>query len=124
MNLHQMASGAIGRVNPFVTASIEVSIPSVSTLDDGTRVPAYAAPVSVSCQRQSLQYSDIAQLDGLNIQGIRDKIYLNGDWNAIVRPDRKGGDLITMPDNTKWLVAVVLENWPDWTCVAVSRQLP
>ena len=37
--------------------------------------------------------------------------------------DMRYQDLITMADGTVWLVALVLENWPDWTCVAVTRQL-
>lgn len=122
MNLHNIVSGAIAAINPMVTASIRVSS-GATTNDDGTRVPTYADPVNVPAQVQSLQYQDIIKLAGLNIQGARNKIYLNGNWNGLVRRDNKGGDLITMPDGSVWLVAVVLENWADWTCVAVTAQI-
>ncbi len=88
-------------------------------------MPAYAAPVSVQVQMQSLTYQDLQQLDGVNIQGERRAMYLNGDWNGLVREDQKGGDLITLPNGTIWLVAQVLENWCDlngWVKLCVTRQ--
>jgi hypothetical protein len=39
-----------------------------------------------------------------------------------VRTDQKGGDLLTMPDGSVWLVAMVLEHWADWTSVAITLQ--
>lgn len=121
MNLHAIVSGAIGAVNPHVPVTVQVSTGS-TTSPGGTRVPTYAAPVAASGQVQPVQYNDIAKLNGLNIQGVRNKIYLSGDWNALVRSSGKGGDLITMADGSVWLVAVVLENWPDWSSLAVTLQ--
>lgn len=71
---------------------------------------------------QALQYNDIIQLDALNIQGERRKIYINGEVDGLVRADKKGGDLITTPDGKVWKVAISLEQWPDWCCVAVTLQ--
>lgn len=120
MNLHAIASRAIAAVNPPAPATIQMSV-GYATSPDGTRVPAYADAVDVSAQVQSLSYNDIQHLDGLNIQGVRSAIYLYGDWSGLVRPDGKGGDLIRVGGQT-WLVAVVLENWPGWTKVAVTLQ--
>jgi hypothetical protein len=123
VNLHNIAFGYVGAVNPLVTAMMQASTGS-TTNADGSRVPTYAAPVPVSCQIQSLQYNDIVMLQGVNIQGVREKVYINGKWEGIVRADRRGGDLLTMPDGTVYLVAMVLEHWPDWSCLAVTEQVP
>lgn len=78
----------------------------------------------VPAQIQSLTFRDIQQIDGLNLQGNRNGIYFYGRIDGLVRPDNKGGDLITFPDGTTWLVAMVLEDWPDWCKVAATRQNP
>jgi hypothetical protein len=122
VNLHGMVSGAIAIVNPFVPVSYQASTGS-TTLEDGTRVPAYAAPVTVSAQVQALTYQDLLKLGGLNIQGVRSKLYVSGSMNGIVRGAHKGGDLVTMADGSVWLVAIVLEDWPDWTSLAITLQV-
>lgn len=124
MNLHQIVSGAIGAVNPFITVTISSST-GYTTTPDGSRTPSYGPPVRTTAQRQPLQYNDIVQLDSLNIQGTRCKLYLNGNWQGLVRTDQKGGDLITMPDGSVWLVAVVAENWSEmdgWTSIICTLQ--
>jgi hypothetical protein len=126
VNLHGIVGPIVAAVNPWVTASIQVST-GYTTSGDGSRVPGYAAPVPVQAQVQALQYNDIVQLDGLNIQGERRAMYLDGDWEGVVRQDGKGGDLITLPNGSIWLVALVLENWSTsagWVKVAVTRQMP
>jgi hypothetical protein len=124
MNLHAIVVGAISAINPIMTVSIQRST-GYTTGPDGDRIPTYAAPVSAQAQIQSLQYNDMVQIDGLNIQGERRAIYLNGNWEGLVRSDQKGGDLVTLPDGTVWLVALVLENWADrdgWVKICVTRQ--
>jgi len=108
----------------MVTVTIQASA-GYTTDPDGSRVPAYADPVSIQAQVQALQYNDIQQIDGLNIQGERRAIYLNGDWNGVVRADQKGGDIITLPDGSVWIVAFVFENWSGtdgWVKVCATRQ--
>jgi hypothetical protein len=85
-------------------------------------VPTYGSPVAVPCQLQSLQYRDIAQIDGLNIQGDKSKIYISGAVAGAVRASRQGGDLVTMPDNSVWLVVVVLEKFPEWCSFGIVLQ--
>jgi hypothetical protein len=126
MNLHGIVSGYVGAVNPLVTATIQI-INGYMTSADGDRVATYAPAVTTLIQIQALQYSDIAQLDGLNIQGVRRKVYLNGDWSGLVRADGVGGDLLQFPEFPggpvkQWLAAFVFESWPDWTCLACTLQ--
>jgi hypothetical protein len=125
MNLHRIASRAVGRVNPMLTVSI-ASSSGYTTNPDGTRGPGYAAPVTMQAQVQSLTSNDLSQLDGLNLQGEKRAIYLNGNWNGTVRPDGKGGDIITLPDGTTWLAVQPLENWggPEgWVKLCITRQM-
>lgn len=126
MNLHGIASGAVGAVNPPIAAQILAST-GYGKAADFSQVPTYAAPADVQVQVQALQYDDIAQLDGLNIQGERRAVYLNGNWDGAIRADQKGGDLLKFPDRKggpirTWLVVFVFESWPDWTKVAVTLQ--
>lgn len=123
MNLHQIVSGAINAVNPFEPIQVQVSAGN-TTNPDGTRSPQYRPPVTVSGQIQSLTFRDIQMVEGLNLQGERRAIYLNGHIDGLVREENKGGDIVTMKDGTKWLVAIVLEHWADWCKVAVTRQNP
>jgi hypothetical protein len=77
-------------------------------------------------QVQTLTFRDLAQLDGINLQGERRALYLNGSWAGVLRPEVKGGDLVTLPDGSLWLVALVLENWwltAGWCKCAATRQL-
>ena len=131
MNLHQIVSGAIGAVNPFIAGTLQASA-GYTTSADGTQVPAYAAPVTTQIQVQALTGDDLRQLDGINIEGEKRAVYLNGDWRAVIRPGSRGGDLLSIGTgpgiesglaNTNWLVAHVLEQWPNWTKFVAVRQL-
>ena len=124
MNLHGIAMGAIASVNPNVALTVRSSN-GYTTAADGSRTPGYAPAVVVQGQVQSLTAGDLAQIEGLAIQGEKRAVYLDGNWSGVVRPDGKGGDLITFPDGTVWLVVQVLENWGDldgWVKLAVVRQ--
>ena len=121
MNLHGIVSGAIGSVNPFVAATVQNSTGS-TTNPDGTRTPIYTTVSGVQVQVQALGYRDLQQINGLNLNGTRRKIYLNGALDGVVRSQMRGGDLITLPDGSVYLVALVLEQWPDWCSCAVTLQ--
>lgn len=122
MNLHGIASPYIGAVNPNISVSMQQSA-GYTIASDGTQIPSYAAPVMLLGQVQELTIRDLQKLDGMNIQGAQRKIYLNGAWNPVVRSTGQGGDLATLPDATIWLVVATLELWPDWVCIAVTRQI-
>jgi hypothetical protein len=121
MNLHQIVSGAIGTVNPFVPCTLRLSV-GYSVAPDGTQVPQYSTFAAVPCQVQELTQRDLRQLDGLNVQGSTKSVYLNGQWRGVVRVGARGGDLLTTPDNLTYLVTAVLEMWPDWSKLAVTLQ--
>ena len=121
MNLHAIVRGAITSVNPDITVTVQTSLPYATT-PAGKRVPAYAAPVTLTAQVQALTTTDLRKLDGLNIQGSMRKIYFPGTISAVSRFSQKGGDLVTLPDGTVYLTTAVLEQWPDWVAVAVTMQ--
>lgn len=81
--------------------------------------------MSLIAQVQPESFRDIQQMDGINLQGIRKVIYVNGDLDGLVRYKMKGGDLVTLPDSSVWLVAMPLEDFnvtAGWTKVAMTLQ--
>ncbi|MEX3628093.1 MAG: hypothetical protein VB138_00145 [Burkholderia sp.] len=131
MNLHGIVSGVIGTVNPFVPVTLQQSAGTYDTAPDGTRTPHYSAsPQSV--QVQALSAKEIQHLDGLNIQGVLRKAYLNGDWRGVYRTTNQGGDRMQFAavagvpaslQGTTWKVVQVFETWPDWCALAIQLQM-
>lgn len=121
MNLHGIVSGAIGSVNPFIDAVVKRSS-GYTTLPSGKRTPNYLADLNITVQKQALTGKDLKQLDGLNIQGVVEKVYVNGNFEGIFRALGKGGDLFIMNGQT-YLVLAVLERWPDWCSVGLGMQV-
>lgn len=121
MNLHAIVTPAISAVNPLVPVIVKLST-GWTTNADGTRTPTYTEVDGVSAQVQALTFKDIQQIAGLNLQGTRKAMYVTGEIDGLVRSTSKGGDLITMPDGSIWLVAMILEQWPDWAKAAVTLQ--
>jgi len=123
MNLHGIVAPAIGAVNPFVSATMQVS--TGYAVDAAfQQVPTYAT-VTGSAQVQALTYMDLKQTEGLNLNGTRRAIYFWGKFDGVVRPAQKGGDMITLTDPTNagtWLIDMVLEQWPDWCKVSATLQ--
>lgn len=120
MNLHAIAAGVIGAVNPHTPGLVHISLGS-TVGPDFRQIPAYAAPQIALMQIQSLSTKDLQQLDSLNISGSTRAIYLSGNLNGLVRPMGKGGDLVSFGGQV-WLVTAVLEGWPDWCKVSVTLQ--
>ena len=77
-------------------------------------------------QVQPMTWRDLQQTDGLNLSGTRRKIYLFGSVDSVNRVTSGGGDLITIatggPNDGVWLVAQVLEQFPDWVSAACTLQ--
>ncbi len=77
-------------------------------------------------QIQPISWKDLQMLDGLNLAGSRLKFYLHGETDSIVRVQRKGGDLIQVAtggvNDGVWLIAQVMEQFPDWVCCAATLQ--
>jgi len=120
MNLNGLVAGIVGTVNPQVSITVQASS-GYTANPDGTQVPTYINSTATG-QVQPLGSQDLRRLDGLNIQGVTAKVYLNGDFEGVFRVLGKGGDLLIFNGQT-YLVTAVLERWPDWTCVGVTMQL-
>lgn len=120
MDLHIIASGVICAVNPM-TSALLIASNGYTTGPDGTQAETYAPPVTQFIQIQDLSAQELIHLSSLNIQGNLQKIYMDGQWNGIVRPRGQGGDLLIY-GGQNWLIVHVLEQWPDWTSVVVCLQ--
>ena len=110
MNLHALVSPIIGVINPNVPAQYQSSIGTHVT-SDFTQVPAYAPAITVTVQRQPIPSKDLAQVQGLNLNGEKCVMYATGAWQDVNRPNTKGGDLITLTDGSVWLTVMMLEDW-------------
>ena len=119
MNLHAIASGVTGIVTPSQAATVQQST-GYTTGADGSQTPTYQT-INTTADMQPLTGRDIERLNGLNIQGVFQKAYLTGNFEGVFRVLGKGGDLIVIGSRT-YLVAMVLERWPDWCCVALTMQ--
>lgn len=124
MNLHAIVSPYVSPVNPPLLASIQ---PSTGYTTDANfkRVPVYGPAVNVYVDCQALQYNDIQMTAGLQIQGRRQAMYITGDYAGLVRAQEKGGDIITLPDGSVWLCAMVLERWSmtsGWVKICATLQ--
>lgn len=123
MNLHSRVAGIIGRVNPNQTITVQRSNGFTKNADF-TRVPAYATTTMLG-QIQALTSDELAQVDGLNLQGEKLGLYVNGSLAGVSCTDNTGGDLVTLLDGSVWLVVTLAENWKrtaGWTKVALVRQ--
>lgn len=126
MNLHSIVGPIVAAVNPWVIGAYQRSIGS-TTQPDGSRVPGYAKAVDVQIQMQALTFKDLQQVQGLNQNGEKRAMYISARWEGVSRPESRGGDLVTLPCGTVWLVAQVLENWHQtdgWCKVACVKQMP
>lgn len=126
INVRPAANAAIQVINKNVLAELWQSTGSTQA-PSGKPTPTYSkTPIKV--QAQALSFSDLQQLDSLNIQGVRRAIYASAQVMSVVRVQQKGGDLIvfpsgTFPEGTTWLAAHVLERWPTWCKVAITLQV-
>lgn len=123
MNLHQRASGVIARINPMQSITVRRSTGFTQNADF-TRTPTYSTTTMLG-QVQALTSAELSQVDGLNLQGEKLALYVNGNLAGVSRPANTGGDLVTLPDGSVWLVLIPLENFArmvGWCKVAIVRQ--
>ncbi len=92
------APGGIGDYQVNIPQTVSPAEPMMTSL-------------TVTAQVQALSWRDLQMIDGLTLQGERRAIYLFGAVDGVSRPTNQGGDLITFPDGSIWLVALVLESW-------------
>lgn len=125
MDLRGLANPVSNTVNPNIPVSVQPSIGYTTGL--GLRqVPNYAPPVDGFAQVQELSSSELRQAEGMNIQGVLRTIYFCGKLNGVIRPDGKGGDLVTIKGQggqwQTWLVVKTLEQWPTWSRALIVLQ--
>lgn len=111
-------------MNPWTTGSYQKST-GYTTGTSGKREPSYATATPMQIQMQAMTSDDLRQVSGLNLNGELRAMYCNGAIEGVDRPQTQGGDLITLPDASTWLVTKVLENWNStsgWTKFCVVKQ--
>lgn len=99
MDLNAIVSPALEGLNPSVVGTVLVSTGS-TTAAGGKRTPSYRTVAGVPMRLQPLTYRDLAQVDGLNLNGTKRAIYFPRRVEGIVRPENRGGDLVIVPKAT------------------------
>jgi hypothetical protein len=127
INVRGIANAAIQPVNPNISDVPYRASTGFTTTPAGKQVPTYAAAVPVTIQAQAASTSDLKQVANLNITNIYRNVRMWGNTQGVVRPDAKGGDLLTFPQvpggaPQVWLVVKVLETWPTWCSCIVCLQ--
>lgn len=129
MDLRGIANQVSNCINGNIIISWQASIGW--TPGAGQRqIPSYAPGVSGPAQVQALDSSDLKQLEGLNIQGAIRALYMYGNLAGVIRPDTRGGDIITITAQPgappalvgTWLTVKALESWPSWTKIVICKQ--
>ena len=129
MDLRGIANQVSNVVNGNILVSLQLS-DGYTTGAGARQVPAYKTPLTGPAQVQALDNSDLKKMEGLNIQGDIRALYMYGNLAGVIRPDSRGGDLITIPAGPgvvaalvgQWLVTKVLESWSSWTKVCIVKQ--
>jgi hypothetical protein len=101
--------------------------PGTYGVGGGQTVPLELMQTSLrlDAQVQPLSSRDLEQLEGLNLNGEKMAVYVNGEINGAVRVKLKGGDLLDFPDGSQWLVIQSLEGWyrtAGWSKSAIVLQ--
>jgi len=81
--------------------------------------------MALYAQMQPLAGNDLRHVDMINLQGSHKVAYINGELRGGVRVTVRGGDLLTLPNGSQWLVTQVLEPWgltAGWTKALVTLQ--
>ncbi len=97
MDLQALANPVAESVNSNTFVSIQLSTGYAFGGPGLRQMPQYQPiPVTGYAQVQELTSSELRQAEGLNIQGVMKTIYFRGNLNGVIRPESKGGDLVTM----------------------------
>ena len=130
MDLQCLANPAAESVNPNVLVSVQASRGYAAGGPGLRQMPQYYNPVTGYAQVQELTSSELRLAEGLNLQGVMKTIYFRGNLNGVIRPESKGGDLVTMAirgqsaGTETWLVVKTLEQWPTWSKALIVLQVP
>jgi len=95
VNLRGIANSVSSTVNRNILVSLQVSDGWV--MGAGQRqVPQYKRAISGPAQIQALDGNDLKQIEQLNLQGALRALYMYGNLAGVIRPDQRGGDLVTI----------------------------
>lgn len=123
-DLSAIAAGVVSAVNEWTAASIRFST-GYAPAANGTRTPTYSDEFDIWAQVQPTTARDLAQVQGINMGGVKKKMWLSCEIDAVVRPEVKGGDLVTLltgPHKGTWLVDQVIEQWGGWASCMMTLQ--
>lgn len=127
MDLRGIANAASNAVNANIIVTVTPST-GYTIGAAGKQIPAYGPPVTGPAQIQALDNADLKQVNGLNLQGDLRAIYLKGALAGVVRRNSQGGDIVTIaapaptPLIGTWLIAKMLESWPNWSKAVIVLQ--
>lgn len=130
MDLRGIANQVSDTVNPNIIVQLQTSAGAPTIGVGGRQQAAYNAPITGPAQIQALDNVDLKKIEGMNLSGSIRALYMKGNLAGVIRPDSKGGDLVTINSAPGvpllfvgvWLVAKVLESWPLWTKVVIVKQ--
>jgi len=123
MDLQGLANPVAESVNPNVLVTVRASRGYAFGGTGLRQMPQYNPAVTGYAQVQELTSSELRQVEALNIQGVMRAIYFRGKLNGVIRPESKGGDLVTIGTET-FLVVKTLEQWPTWSKALIVLQEP
>jgi hypothetical protein len=129
MDLRTIANQVSNTVNPNIIVTLQTSAGSTIGAA-GRQQPQYNTPLTGPAQIQALDNVDLKKIEGMNLSGSVRAIYMKGNLAGVIRPDSKGGDLVTVAPAPGvpallvglWLTSKVLESWPLWTKVVIVKQ--
>lgn len=131
MDLRTIANQVSNTVNPNIVVSVQTSN-GFTIGAAGRQSPQYNSPIVGPAQIQALDNVDLKKIEGMNLSGSIRALYMRGNLAGVIRPDSKGGDLVTIAPAPgvpalfvgTWLIAKVLESWPLWTKCVICKQAP
>jgi hypothetical protein len=121
LNLHDLVRGPIQAVNPDVAGTVYVS--TGTALTRGISVPTFST-VAAMLQVQAAPHSPVLHERGVLYVENKETIYAYGNFSDLERPDQVGGALVQVTATSQWFaVTQVIEWWPGWCQLEVTRQL-
>jgi hypothetical protein len=121
LNLHDIVRGAVQAVNDDQPGIVYIA--TGATLTRGIAVPNFNA-VPAQLQIQATPFERVEHARGVLYSENKIIIYAYGNFDGIDRPDQTGGSVVQVTGTSDWYaVTQVLEWWPGWCCLEVTRQL-